>query len=92
MVLGASKAQTLVALSGREREVAEKFAAGLTYREIGKALFIAPATVRTHLATIYGKQNLGCGPRSGSRRTLPALPAPGQAGCHPIKAKNRGWR
>ncbi|RUU14765.1 hypothetical protein EOD10_13930 [Mesorhizobium sp. M7A.T.Ca.TU.009.01.3.2] len=55
MVLGASKAQTLVALSGREREVAEKFAAGLTYREIGKALFIAPATVRTHLATIYGK-------------------------------------
>ncbi len=43
------------ALSDRERSVAERFAAGLTYREIGEALFIAPSTVRTHLATIYGK-------------------------------------
>ncbi|WP_042779060.1 LuxR C-terminal-related transcriptional regulator [Sinorhizobium fredii] len=43
------------ALSDRERAVAERFAAGLTYREIGEALFIAPSTVRTHLATIYGK-------------------------------------
>ncbi|WP_342242334.1 response regulator transcription factor [Ensifer sp. OTU672] len=43
------------ALSDRERAVAERFAAGLTYREIGGALFIAPSTVRTHLATIYGK-------------------------------------
>lgn len=51
----ASKAQTLDALSGRERAVAEKFAAGMTYREIGEALFIAPTTVRTHLATIYEK-------------------------------------
>ncbi|TIN30214.1 MAG: hypothetical protein E5Y31_08590 [Mesorhizobium sp.] len=44
-------AQTLDVLSGRERVVAKKFASGMTYREIGKALFIAPATVRTHLAT-----------------------------------------
>ncbi|MER9256323.1 LuxR C-terminal-related transcriptional regulator [Mesorhizobium sp. M0598] len=43
------------ALSDRERAVAEKFAAGLTYREIGEALFIAPSTVRTHLASIYDK-------------------------------------
>ncbi|WP_245512053.1 MULTISPECIES: helix-turn-helix transcriptional regulator [unclassified Mesorhizobium] len=42
-------------LSDRERSVAEKFAAGLTYREIGEALFIAPSTVRTHLASIYDK-------------------------------------
>ncbi|OWK19574.1 adenylate cyclase [Mesorhizobium amorphae CCBAU 01583] len=35
--------------------MAEKFAAGLTYREIGEALFIAPSTVRTHLAAIYEK-------------------------------------
>ncbi|TIS60059.1 MAG: adenylate cyclase [Mesorhizobium sp.] len=42
-------------LSDRERAVAEKFASGLTYREIGEALFIAPSTVRTHLATIYEK-------------------------------------
>jgi TolB-like protein/Tfp pilus assembly protein PilF len=43
------------ALSDRERAVAEKFASGLTYREIGEALFIAPSTVRTHLAAIYDK-------------------------------------
>ena len=55
MVLDASKAHTLDALSGRERAVAKKFASGMTYREIGKALFIAPATVRTHLAAIYEK-------------------------------------
>jgi TolB-like protein len=47
--------KTLDALSDRERVVAEKFAAGLTYREIGEALFIAPSTVRTHLASIYDK-------------------------------------
>lgn len=46
---------TSQALSERERAVAERFAAGLTYREIGKALFIAPSTVRTHLAAIYEK-------------------------------------
>ncbi|TIU43610.1 MAG: KTSC domain-containing protein, partial [Mesorhizobium sp.] len=43
------------ALSDRERAVAERFAAGMTYREIGQVLFIAPSTVRTHLAAIYEK-------------------------------------
>ena len=43
------------ALSDRERAVAERFAAGMTYREISEALFIAPSTVRTHLAAIYEK-------------------------------------
>ena len=47
--------RALTALSERERAVAEKFATGLTYREIGKALFIAPSTVRTHLTSIYQK-------------------------------------
>ena len=42
-------------LSDRELAVAEKFAAGMTYREIGLALFIAPTTVRTHLSAIYQK-------------------------------------
>ncbi len=42
-------------LSAREQAVAAKFAAGLTYREIGEALFISPATVRTHLSVIYQK-------------------------------------
>ncbi len=51
----ASKEQALDALSNRERVVAEKFASGMTYREIGEALHIAPTTVRTHLASIYEK-------------------------------------
>jgi TolB-like protein/DNA-binding CsgD family transcriptional regulator len=45
-------------LSDREQTVAAKFAAGMTYREIGEALFIAPATVRSHLSTIYRKLNV----------------------------------
>ncbi len=48
-------ATTPEVLSERERAVAEKFAAGMTYREIGEALYIAPSTVRTHLAAIYEK-------------------------------------
>ena len=45
----------LTSLSGRERVVAAKFAEGMTYREIGETLFIAPTTVRTHLSAIYRK-------------------------------------
>lgn len=43
------------ALSKRERAVAARFAEGLTCREVGAALFIAPTTVRTHVAAIYRK-------------------------------------
>jgi TolB-like protein/DNA-binding CsgD family transcriptional regulator len=42
-------------LSDRERLVARKFAQGMTHREIGASLFIAPTTVRTHLSAIYRK-------------------------------------
>jgi TolB-like protein/DNA-binding CsgD family transcriptional regulator len=45
----------LTGLSDRERVVAAKFAEGMTYREIGETLFIAPTTVRTHLSAIYRK-------------------------------------
>ena len=45
----------LTSLSDRERVVAAKFAEGMTYREIGETLFIAPTTVRTHLSAIYRK-------------------------------------
>lgn len=47
--------KALAALSERERAVAMKFAEGMTYREIGGALYIAPTTVRTHLSAIYKK-------------------------------------
>ena len=42
-------------LTPRELEIATAYANGDTYRRIANRLFIAPATVRTHLATIYRK-------------------------------------
>lgn len=42
-------------LSDREREIAQAYANGDTYHRIAERLFIAPSTVRTHLATIYRK-------------------------------------
>ncbi|MFC5823768.1 response regulator transcription factor [Nonomuraea insulae] len=43
------------ALSGREREVLELVAGGLTNAEIGRRLFIGEATVKTYLLRVYGK-------------------------------------
>lgn len=51
-------------LSDREREVARLVLDGLTYREVGAALFISPKTVEHHIARI--RQRLG----SASRRDL----------------------
>jgi DNA-binding CsgD family transcriptional regulator/GAF domain-containing protein len=42
-------------LSPREHEVAQAYANGDNYHRIAERLFIAPSTVRTHLATIYKK-------------------------------------
>lgn len=42
-------------LSPREQEIARAYAKGASYRRIAENLFIAPTTVRTHLATIYRK-------------------------------------
>jgi DNA-binding CsgD family transcriptional regulator len=47
--------QKLTWLSKRERQIASAYARGLNYREIAERLCIAPATVRTHLGTIYRK-------------------------------------
>lgn len=42
-------------LTSREREIAEAFSMGETYREIGERLGVSPNTVRRHLANIYEK-------------------------------------
>ncbi|NQU32893.1 MAG: response regulator transcription factor [Bacteroidetes bacterium] len=42
-------------LSTRETEVLESICNGLNYKEIAKILFIAPTTVRKHIANIYEK-------------------------------------
>lgn len=42
-------------LSEREKEVAGLIAAGLTNKEIGRALALSPRTVETHRANLFGK-------------------------------------
>jgi DNA-binding CsgD family transcriptional regulator/GAF domain-containing protein len=42
-------------LSPRERQIADRYAEGLSYKAIARAFDIAPATVRTHLGTVYRK-------------------------------------
>lgn len=42
-------------LSAREMEIANYYAQGQTSKEIAEKLFISPATVRNHIATIYRK-------------------------------------
>jgi class 3 adenylate cyclase/DNA-binding CsgD family transcriptional regulator/tetratricopeptide (TPR) repeat protein len=62
-------------LSARERQIAEAYAAGRSYRDIAERLFIAPATVRTHLGAIYRK--LGVSTKIELLRTLEAADGPG---------------
>lgn len=49
----------LDSLSRREREVANHFASGLTYRSIAETLGLSPATIRNHLNNIYSKLCIG---------------------------------
>lgn len=42
-------------LSDRERDVLRLVAEGLANKEVARALFIAEATVKTHLVHIFGK-------------------------------------
>jgi DNA-binding CsgD family transcriptional regulator len=42
-------------LSTRERQVAERYARGESYKTIAEALFVSPSTVRSHLNKIYEK-------------------------------------
>ncbi|MFD2273611.1 response regulator transcription factor [Undibacterium arcticum] len=43
------------ALSNRERAVAERYATGLSYKEIAKTLNLSPATVRSYVKSCYEK-------------------------------------
>ena len=52
------------ALTARESELLSLLAEGMTNRELGKALFISEATVKTHLGHIYAK--LGIETRSAA--------------------------
>jgi DNA-binding CsgD family transcriptional regulator len=50
-----SSGEGLDALSGREREIAERVAEGRTNREIGEQLFLSEKTVEGHLTRIFAK-------------------------------------
>ena len=52
---GGGAASALRSLTDREREILTLVARGLSNDEIGQALFISPATVKTHIARIMGK-------------------------------------
>ena len=65
-------------LSGRETEVLRLVARGQTNAEIGRALYISEATVKTHLLRAFGK--LGVSDRTAAVTRaieLGMLPAPG---------------
>ena len=60
-----------MSLSTRERDVAQRYADGMTYRQIAGDLKIAPATVRNQIASIYRKLGVSNKPeliRSLARR------------------------
>lgn len=54
-VQGKTKPADEERLSDREREVLRLLAAGLTYEEIGRQLFLSLNTVQFHVKNIYGK-------------------------------------
>lgn len=52
---GAAGAPTTVLLTLKERQVLGRLAMGSTNQQIAEALYVTPATVKTHLAHIYEK-------------------------------------
>jgi len=56
--IGNGYRDALAALTDREREVLTLLAQGLSNSDIGRALFLGEATIKTHLANIFGKANV----------------------------------
>ena len=54
-------------LTGRQAEVLRLLAAGLSNKQIAAELFLSPATVERHLATIYRNLGLAGGSRQPGR-------------------------
>ncbi len=68
-------------LSGRETEVLTLVARGKTNAEIGRALYISEATVKTHLLRAFGKLGVSGRTAAVTRAIeLGMLPAPGSGG------------
>ncbi|MDR2308602.1 MAG: LuxR C-terminal-related transcriptional regulator [Paucimonas sp.] len=67
-LLTARPRSALAQLSAREADVAERFGGGGTYKEIARALGVAPNTVRHHIRSIYAK--LGVNNKAGITQLL----------------------
>jgi DNA-binding CsgD family transcriptional regulator len=46
---------TTLGITGREYEALERLAAGAANKEIARAMGVSPNTVKSHLASLYGK-------------------------------------
>lgn len=55
MLLRGRSKLSIDSLSQREREIAEYYIDGNSYKEIAQMLNLSPATIRNHLSTVYGK-------------------------------------
>lgn len=58
VLLSARERTAIDALSRREMEIAQRFSEGKSHKEIATELDISPATVRTHLSTVYNKMQI----------------------------------
>ena len=60
-----------MALSAREREIAELLAEGLTNQQIGARLFLSEKTIETHLTRVFQKLGLRSRAQVAARVTRP---------------------
>ncbi|CAL4858700.1 hypothetical protein MMM2322_00337 [Microbacterium sp. MM2322] len=65
-------------LSARKREVAGLVLSGMTYAEIGEAIFISPRTAEHHIARI--RRRLGATSRTDLIAKLQAIVGPDETG------------
>ena len=72
-------------LTSRERQIADAYASGQSYKEIAEELGIAPGTVRTHINTIYRK--IGVSSKIELLRRVESTVATGEAQLAPARRK-----
>jgi DNA-binding NarL/FixJ family response regulator len=83
------------ALTSREAEVLALLRAGLSNREVGASLYIAPGTVKAHIKSIYRKVGVRTRPELLSAGRAPAVSldasrALGVSGREPLERRANG--
>jgi DNA-binding NarL/FixJ family response regulator len=68
-------AQTSLGLTGQEMKVLERLAAGQSNKEIARTLGLSPNTVKTHVANLFAKLEVGRRTQAvGKARELQLIP------------------